>query len=214
MKAQFLSDTVLTNYVLPRAAAQDEMEATKELPQCFIPRLKSGDPDAFADLYQMYRRRVFGVILKIVDSPATAEDLAQESFLKLWRNAANLKLEYQLVGPWLMRVARNCALDYRKSASTLRIEQILTDHAAPTVLEEQSMVWKRRQLRQAFLQLRPEQKEVILLSFYEGLSQVAIAERLQLPLGTIKGRVRLGLAKLRVAMEGTCSQERSSARYQ
>lgn len=174
---------------------------SKEIPQSFLPRLQSGDPDAFADLYQMYRRRVFGIILKIVDSPATAEDLVQESFLKLWRHSSNLKLEYQFVGPWLMRVARNCALDYRKSASNLRTEQIATDYETIHAQDEASLNWNRQRLQRAFQQLPPEQKQVLVLSFYKGLSQVEIAERLGLPLGTIKGRVRLGLAKLRTTME-------------
>lgn len=188
--------------VLPLAAlSRTPHGESKELPQSFLPRLQSGDPNAFADLYQLYRRRVFGIILKIVDSPATAEDLVQESFLKLWRHSSNLKLEYQLVGPWLMRVARNCALDYRKSACNLRTEQIDSDYETIHAQDEESLNWNRHRLQRAFQQLPPEQKQVLILSFYKGLSQVEIAERLGLPLGTIKGRVRLGLAKLRTTME-------------
>lgn len=188
--------------ILPLGAlAKSAHSESKEIPQTFLPRLQSGDPDAFADLYQLYRRRVFGIILKIVDSPATAEDLVQESFLKLWRHSSNLKLEYQLVGPWLMRVARNCALDYRKSACHLRTEQIAADYETLHAQDETNLNWNRQRLQRAFQLLPPEQKQVLVLSFYKGLSQVEIAERLGLPLGTIKGRVRLGLAKLRATLE-------------
>ncbi|MBI4908251.1 MAG: RNA polymerase sigma factor [Acidobacteria bacterium] len=203
-----VSETSDTLHFTPsQSAASGHWDGAKELPQCFLARMKAGDADAFSNLYQIYHRRVFGIILKIVENPDIAEDLAQESFLKLWRSASNLKLEYDLVGPWLMRVARNCALDYRKSTISFRIEQIVPDQATSSGLAEQTAVWKRHRLQQAFLQLPPEQKDVILLSFFQGLSQSEIAERLGQPLGTIKGRVRLGLAKLRSAMEGNESPQ-------
>jgi RNA polymerase sigma-70 factor (ECF subfamily) len=202
MQTQFASEMLIPMpFVATEAATQNGREESQELPLSFLPRLQAGDPNAFSDLYQMYRRRVFGIILKIVDSPTAAEDLVQESFLKLWRHSANLKVEYRLVGPWLMRVARNCALDYRKSNSHLRVEPIVSDHAVSTGFEEEAATWRRRSLQQAFLQLSAEQRQVIVMAFYQGLSQVEIAEQLGLPLGTIKGRVRLGLAKLRTAME-------------
>lgn len=216
MKAQTVGETPWpVSFLLAPSEGESLPEAgtLKEVPQSFITKLKSGDADAFADVYQMYRRSVFGVILRIVESPAIAEDLAQESFLKLWRNASRLKLEYQYVGPWLMRIARNCALDHRKSVNALRMEQIVTDHAAPNGQSEDAAAWNSRRLNGAFQQLPPEQKEVIVLSFYHGLSQMEIAERLQQPLGTIKGRVRLGLAKLRAAMEENSVPPERPLRY-
>lgn len=203
----------VTEFPTLRAAAWTRTEAPEDGTQCFVPRLKSGDPKAFDDLYQMYHRRVFGVILRIVDCPETAEDLAQESFLRLWRNSSHLKTEYSCVGPWLMKIARNCALDYRKSMNSNRHEQI-ADQVAACEAEAENLTLNRCLLKQVFEQLPLEQQEVIRLAFYQGLSQADIAQKLGQPLGTVKGRVRLALAKLRAAIEtGESHSERMAVRY-
>jgi RNA polymerase sigma-70 factor, ECF subfamily len=168
----------------------------------FVARLKSQDPEALAELYDRYKRQVFSLVLRIVERPAIAEDLVQESFLRLWRNAHHLNDECQSAGPWLMTIARNCALDYVKSARTMSSVPVESCALAASELESNALASERAMLvRKAFHQLPLEQKEAIELAFYRGFSQAAIAEKLRQPLGTIKGRVRLGLAKMRVTLQ-------------
>jgi RNA polymerase sigma-70 factor (ECF subfamily) len=165
-----------------------------------IPRLKARDPEALGSLYDVYGRLVYGVTLRIVRNPGVAEDLTQEVFLRAWNRAHQLKDDCNSIGPWLLSIARHCALDYRKSRDVR-----LTDpadagdqgFALPTIEREILDSERVQLLADAFQILTPNQRRVLELAYFDGLTQPAIAERLKQPLGTVKGWTRVALAKLR-----------------
>lgn len=165
-----------------------------------VRRLRQHDPDAMADLYDLYGRLLYVLIVRIVHNPSAAEDLVQESFLRAWNRAEQLSDDYNSVGPWLVTIARHCALDYLKSSQNHLSAQVAIEDAEfpPVTIENELLLSDRaRLLEGAFRNLSENQKRVIQLSFYEGLSHAAIAERLHQPLGTVKGWARSALSRLR-----------------
>lgn len=165
-----------------------------------VRRLRRHDPDAMADLYDLYGRLLYVLIVRIVHNPSAAEDLVQESFLRAWNRAEQLSDDYASVGPWLVTIARHCALDYLKSSQNhLSAQVAIEDAEFPPVSMEQDILSsdRARLIEGAFRNLSENQKRVIQLSFYEGLSHAAIAERLHQPLGTVKGWARSALSRLR-----------------
>jgi len=163
-------------------------------------KLKARDPQAMAELYDGYSRILYAVILRMVNNPGVAEDLLQETFLRAWNRAAQLSEDYVSVGPWVLSIARHCALDYLKSSQARLSAQVEIDESVfpPTSMEHELITSDQaRLLADAFRRLTPHQRTVLELAYYEGLSQTAIAERLHQPLGTVKGWTRLALQKLR-----------------
>jgi RNA polymerase sigma-70 factor (ECF subfamily) len=165
-----------------------------------IQRLRSQDPQALADLYDLYGRVIYVIILRIVNHPGVAEDLVQEVFLRAWNRAATLNQDYASVGPWLLSIARNCALDYRKSphfnqGSPIHAEDVGLPFV--TIDNEILSAERLRALQGAFRTLTPNQRQVIELAYYEGMSQSEISERMQQPLGTVKSWTRSALQRLR-----------------
>jgi len=165
-----------------------------------VRRLRQRDPEVMADLYDLYGRLLYVLIVRIVRNPSVSEDLVQESFLRAWNRSAQLSEEYQSVGPWLVMIARHCALDYLKSSQAhLSAQASIEDVEFPPVTMDAEILAsdRARLIEGAFRNLSENQKRVIQLAFYEGLSQTAIAERLQQPLGTVKGWARSALSRLR-----------------
>lgn len=167
-----------------------------------IDRLRRRDAQALAELYDRYGRLTYSVILRVVRDAATAEDLVQETFLRVWNRAQGLDQERGSVGPWLLAVARNRAIDYLRSTAgrernTLDLED--TDHPAlyrdiePEILRSD----KTRRVKAAMDKLSPNQRQVMELAYFEGLSQTEMAERMGQPLGTVKTWVRTALQSLR-----------------
>jgi len=165
-----------------------------------LDRLRARDPQALADLYDLYGRILYVMVLRIVNHQGVAEDLVQETFLRAWNRSASLSQNYASVGPWLVSIARNCALDYRKSPqSKVGSQGDFEDiWAAPVTIEGDIFSEQRaRALGEAFRSLNEHQRKVIELAYYEGLSQSEIAERLKQPLGTVKSWTRTALQRLR-----------------
>src|SRR5882724_10554858 len=94
-----------------------------------VRRLRQHDPEAMADLYDLYGRLLYVMIVRIVHNPSVAEDLVQESFLRAWNRAEQLSDEYNSVGPWLVTIARHCALDYLKSSQAHLAAQVAIEDA-------------------------------------------------------------------------------------
>jgi RNA polymerase sigma-70 factor (ECF subfamily) len=166
-------------------------------------RLRAREPEAMADLYDRYGRLVYALICRIVKDRAVAEDLLQETFLRIWNRAQGFDHERGALGPWVMTAARNRAIDYirsiegRMSQNALELEQnehpsLFTDLEADLLNSDRA-----RRLRTAFEKLTPNQKIVIELAYYEGLSQSEMAARTKQPLGTIKTWTRTALRVLR-----------------
>lgn len=168
-----------------------------------LERLRTHDPDALADLYDLYGARLYSIILRICRNPSLAEDLVQEAFLKLWNRAGLLDSGHKSVGPWLMMIGRNCAVDVLR-AERNRTHVALEGSTFSVPDSEPALLDNERYLRLAgALQALPEdQRQVLELAYFEDLSQTEIAARLDQPLGTIKGRTRLALRKIREELSG------------
>lgn len=167
-----------------------------------IERLQRHDPQALADLYDRYGRLVYSLILRVVRDSGTAEDLVQETFLRVWNRAQGLDSNKGSIGPWLLAVARNRAIDYLRSAggrerNALEFEE--TDHPALYTDMEHDLITSdsARRIKTAMERLSPNQRQVIELAYFEGLSQTEMAQRMGQPLGTVKTWVRAALKNLR-----------------
>jgi RNA polymerase sigma-70 factor, ECF subfamily len=165
-------------------------------------RLKNRDPHAMADLYDRYGRLAYSLIFRVVRDTGVAEDLVQETFLRVWNRAQGFDAERGAFGPWLLSVARNRAIDYLRSAggrerNALELDEV--DHPALYTDMERDILASddARVIRAALLKLTPQQREVIELAYYEGLTQTEMAERMGQPLGTVKTWVRTALKNLR-----------------
>ena len=166
-------------------------------------RVKARDPHAMSDLYDRYGKLAYSVIFRVVRDTGAAEDLVQETFLRVWNRAPSFDPERGALGPWILTVARNRAIDYlrsvdgRMSANALELDR-LENPALFSGFDERALsIDRARRLKGAFQKLTPHQKMVIELAYYEGLSQTEMAERMRQPLGTVKTWVRTALKTLR-----------------
>jgi RNA polymerase sigma-70 factor (ECF subfamily) len=168
-----------------------------------VRRLRDRDASAMRELYDRYGRLVYSLILRVVHNSGAAEDLVQETFLRVWNRMQAFDPERGALGPWVLTVARNRAIDYlrsadgRMSASTLELDRLEHPGQHCDFDDRALSVDRARRLKDAFEKLTPNQKTVVELAYYEGLSQTEMAERMQQPLGTVKTWVRSALKVLR-----------------
>ncbi len=166
-------------------------------------RVQGNDPRAFEALYDRHRNAVFWLALRILDDRGLAADATQEAFISLWRNRDLYRPGRGKVKWWLLRIVRNGAIDLqrRNRDVVLRGEGVFELVPAPDSTENEVLAEdERRELAVLLEQLPSEQREVIELAYFAGLSHAEMTARLGLPLGTIKGRIRLALEKLRQAL--------------
>lgn len=194
MKTLFLLSVVFPALALLLRAKDD-----REL----IERLQARDADAMGDLYDRYGRLVYSMIYKVVRNEGVAEDLVQEAFLRIWNRIGAFDRDKGALGPWVLTVARNRAIDYLRSMdgrlkqSAIELERIESPAVFSDLEGQIDAVDKMKALKAAFEQLNPNQRMVIELAYFEGLSQTEMADRLKQPLGTVKTWVRSALSKLR-----------------
>jgi RNA polymerase sigma-70 factor, ECF subfamily len=167
-----------------------------------VERLQRRDPQALGELYDRYGRIVYSLILRVVRDTGIAEDLVQETFLRVWNRVQGFDATQGAIGPWLMAVARNRAIDYLRSKSGRErnaVEFAETDHPSLyTDMEHDLLISdKARRVKAAMEKLQPNQRQVLELAYFEGLSQTEMAERMGQPLGTVKTWVRAALKNLR-----------------
>ena len=166
-------------------------------------RLKARDSSAMRELYDRYGRLVYSLILRMVRNAAAAEDLVQETFLRVWNRMQAFDQERGALGPWVLAVARNRAIDYlrsadgKMSAAALELDQLEYPGKFCDFEDRALSLDRARRIKDAFEKLTPHQKTVVELAYFEGLSQTEMAERLQQPLGTVKTWVRSALKVLR-----------------
>lgn len=170
-------------------------------------RLQRREPEALGELYEKYGRIAYSLVLRIVRDQGIAEDLVQETFLRVWNRAAGFDAQRGALGPWVLTVARNRAIDYLRSVDGRSRQTAieLTALETPTVFVdlEANLIHgdRARALKNAFAKLNDKQRMVIELAYFEGLSQTEMAERMRQPLGTVKTWVRSALQILRSEME-------------
>ena len=177
--------------------------ADSEADRPLAERLKRHEPQAMADLYDKYGRIVYALIFRIVRDTGVAEDLSQETFLRVWNRVQGFDHERGALGAWVLTVARNRAIDYLRSVDGRMAQSAveLDTNEHPSLfgnLERDVLNSDRaRVLRAAFKKLNYKQQMVIELAYFEGLSQTEMADRMKQPLGTVKTWMRSALRVLR-----------------
>jgi RNA polymerase sigma-70 factor, ECF subfamily len=162
----------------------------------------TSDAGAFAGLYDRHSRASYSLAYRMMGDRQAAEDLVQEAFLSVWRSARSYRAERGSVRTWILSIVHNRGIDQlRTIASRRRVHdkvEATTSVAQPS--EAFAETWRNsqhEQVREALRILPPEQLKVLELAYYAGYTHVEIADLLDLPLGTVKGRMRLGLQKIR-----------------
>jgi RNA polymerase sigma-70 factor, ECF subfamily len=162
-----------------------------------------GDDEAFAGLCDLFAGPVLGEALRHLSDRAAAEDVTQEVFLRIWRNAHRFDPGRGRAEAWIATIARNASRDALRRKGAIPVDEL--DEAvdpSPSPVDAVADASQALQLQVAVAALAPGSREVIELAYWKGLSQVEIAEHLGLPLGTVKTRTRRGLALLAEALEG------------
>jgi len=178
-------------------------------------RVAHGDIEAFTTLYDRYVRRVYVLAAHLL-GPASAEEVAQELFLRLWHKAGQFDPTRGSFSQWFLASARHFALEElrrrgRRQQLTAagEVARLLADAADPRD-DVATHVWERARhaaIRDALAALPAEQREVLVLAYFSGMSQSAIAAQLGWPLGTVKKRTRLAMQKLRVSLHHVWREE-------
>ena len=164
--------------------------------------VQGGDAQAFAALYDRHSRAAYSLAYRMMGEKQAAEDLAQDAFLKVWRSAAGYRAERGSVRTWILSIVHNRGIDQLRSLASRRRTQEKVEAEAPRSQPSEAFAesWRnsqRDQVRAAMSTLPPEQVKILELAYFSGYTHVEIARLLDLPLGTVKGRMRLGLKKIR-----------------
>jgi len=167
-----------------------------------ISLVEAADADAFATLYDRHSRAAFSLAYRMMGDRQASEDLAQDAFVKVWRNAGSYRAERGSVRTWILSIVHNRGIDQLRSQASRRRTQDRVEASAPRSQPSEAFAetWRnsqRDQVREALNTLPPEQLKILELAYFSGYTHVEISELLSLPLGTVKGRMRLGLKKIR-----------------
>ena len=167
-----------------------------------IRRVARRDANAFEALYHRYARPVFGLALRRLGDRMRAEDAVQETFAAIWRSARTYKPDRGAGAPWLYAVARNAIVDRARGRSEPpgEIPETAADEPGPAERAEEAYVTWR--VHRALEGLPRNERDVIELAYYGGLSQSEVADFLSIPLGTVKTRTRSGLGRLADLLDG------------
>ena len=165
----------------------------------FVKRLQDGDRAAFAELYDRYGKNLYGVIFTIVKNEPDAENLLQDTFVKIWRNIALYDAGKGRLFTWLVVIARRIALDFVRSSEFSGKQMI---QSADTLVSKEANSGESERLDHIGLDkvlqhLAPHLKQVIDLQYFMGYTQQEVSEELGMPLGTVKSRTRTALTELR-----------------
>jgi RNA polymerase sigma-70 factor (ECF subfamily) len=174
-----------------------------------LDRIIAGELDALEGLYERYRTMAYSIALRITAEPATAEDVVQEAFLGAWRNASRHVVGRGSVKTWLLSIVHHRAIDaIRRRRPTSEFPEADAPTALPPALTMPD-VWgdvvqglDRDAIQRAMDTISGVQRDALEMAYFGGLTQVEIADRLGVPLGTVKSRMRLGLLGLRRALVG------------
>jgi len=167
-----------------------------------------GGAGVFATLYDRHSRAAFSLAYRMMGDRQASEDLTQDAFLKVWRGASSYRAERGSVRTWILSIVHNRGIDQLRSHASRRRTQDRLEASAPSSQPSEGFAetWRntqRDQVREALGTLPSEQLKILELAYFSGYTHVEISELLSLPLGTVKGRMRLGLKKIRNYFESS-----------
>ena len=190
--------------ILATIGKMDHGDSDDELK--LMKRIKARDEEALSELYDLYKRLLFGMVISIVKKREEAEDVLQEIFVKIWNKAESFDEERGNVYSWIVTLARNKAIDrIRSKGYKTQQKQSVSIHEPLFSLEgdkhdpmETTIFSDRAELvKRALEQIPEKQSEVIKIAYYRGMTQREISDHLDIPLGTVKTRTRQGMIKLK-----------------
>lgn len=191
---------------VPEAPLAADLEEARD--RDLLRRIGSADEEAFRELFRRYSPNALALARRVVRQPFIAEEIVQEAFLAAWRNAEGYREGRGSVRSWLMTMVHHRAVDavrreesQRRRAEDAQVSGALAvEDPADAVVAQLGLPEERRAVRAALADLPAEQRQVIELMYFDGLSQSKVSERLGLPLGTVKSRTLLGMRRLRSAL--------------
>jgi RNA polymerase sigma-70 factor (ECF subfamily) len=176
-----------------------------------LQRIAARDSAALAELYDRHSRLLFGLILRIVGDRGEAEEILQEAFVRVWTRAETYDAQMGGPLPWIVRLARNCAIDrlrarrVRAAVGAPAIDGAVAEAVPATGIQnpEEAVIGaeRRHRLTDALAGLPAEQRRLIEAAFFEGYTHSELAQRFGLPLGTVKTRIRAGMIAMRQRLE-------------
>ena len=196
-----MSDYAVT---LSPAVGRQESEAAREpSDEQVLEAVGRGDDDALGVLYDRFGRLAFRLAFRILRDRALAEDAVQEAFLAVWRSADAYKRERAKPSTWILTVVHRRAVDLVRREQSRRSEplEVAPEPSVGPVDEDAVLRDRRAAVQAALTQLPGDQRQALELAYYGGLTQSELAERLGVPLGTVKSRMFAGLGRLRELLE-------------
>ncbi len=167
-----------------------------------LARTAQGDQDAFGELYEVTSARIFGLVWRMLQNPAAAEEVTLDIYIQVWKQAGQYNKLCVAPMTWLVMLTRSRSIDWLRShkwetrAQSLDFATAVVDNS-PSAEETMAGTEREKLVRSAIDSLNASQRQAIELAFYSGLSHRAIAEKLGQPVGTVKSRIRLGMQHLR-----------------
>lgn len=169
----------------------------RKIEKDIIQLLKKGDKKALSLLYDNYSNSLYGVAFKITKDEALAKDALQESFVKIWKNSHKYDPEKAKLFTWLYRITRNTAIDKLRSFNNRNSREVQIDNSNVYTLQTNSLNQDVIDLKQHVDKLEGKYKTVLNALFFEGMTQQEASDELNIPLGTIKSRLKIALRELR-----------------
>ncbi len=189
----------------------DEAQAKRRAEdRALLERIVARDERAVEELYQRYSGPLYSLAYQVTGGERFAQDVVQETFVAVWKDAARFDPSKGAVSPWLFSLARHKAIDLVRREANVRKRTVDADleleMAEDDVDDEAWMRIRRDRVRLAIAELTPLQREALQLAFFNGLTHVEVAEQLEIPLGTAKTRIRSALLRLRDLLGDSVSE--------
>lgn len=183
----------------------DDHEEAQQDDAAILRQIVARDPRSMELLYDRYGGVAYALALRVLRDPGAAEDVVQEAFFNIWRQGTSYDTARGTVRTWLLTVVHHRAIDrvrsiQAKTRGDVAIDSVLFLQAKEDTWATVSAGLESERIRAAVATLPPEQRQVVEMAYFAGLTHVEIAERVGIPLGTVKGRMRLAVDKLRDAL--------------
>jgi RNA polymerase sigma factor (sigma-70 family) len=189
----------MSEYALALAPFATRLRASERSDEELLAAIAAGDDDALGALYDRFGRLAYGVAFGVLRDQALAEDAVQEAFLAVWRSARSYREERAKPSTWLLTLVHRRAVDLVRREDRRRAEPLVEppERAGRAVAEEADLRERRTAVQAALRALPNDQRQALELAYYGGYTQSELAERLGVPLGTVKSRMFAGLRRLR-----------------